>query len=314
MIIRYPALTILAFFIAIVLAINATIAAEPELTTSVSTDAVRVAETFTLDITVHADQGTKVVFPEGQVKLGPFDVRDIKDMFDIPVEGDANSRTWTRTFTLDTIETGDLQVPPINIQVQSPPDRSRNDLQSVAQQLTTNSVLVRVASVLEDRSDPTKFRDIESVVDVAIPEASTSSVPWAAGGAALTAIALFVGTVVRRRRQWTTPLKWAVVQLDSLDPYAQEVTHQLSQIVREFLVQQFEVSETGNTPQEILNQLQEQKKLAATAGERLKCLFEIADKTKFAGLCLSPEGLASAIKDSRSMVKQIADDTITAGS
>ncbi len=138
-----------------------------------STDSVQVAEPFTLDVTVTAPVGAKVTFPAIADKIGDFDVRDSQDVFDVPAD---DARTWTRHLTLESITTGDLQIPPIDVQVNEG---------GKATLVPSQPVTIRVASVLEDRSDPTKYRDIQSVVDVDVPVVRSNTwVWWTLGGAA----------------------------------------------------------------------------------------------------------------------------------
>jgi hypothetical protein len=167
--------------------------------------------------------------------------------------------------------------------------------------------------VLEDRSDPTKFRDIESVIDLTIPTVETSSVAWwALGGFSFMAAALAIGMVVSRRDKWMTPNQWATARLDQLEHAIQmqsaereDATMQLSNIVRDLLLMQFNIPESGRTPQELLKKLHSQKRLDKATVNQLGELFILADKAKFAGLHLSPEGLQSAIKDTRGLIQSI---------
>ncbi|QDS96517.1 hypothetical protein FF011L_53290 [Roseimaritima multifibrata] len=279
---------------------STTFASDPTVTAVASADQVQVAEPFTLEITVEANQGSKVTFPEGQTALGDFDVRDTSDAFDIPSADDPGKRTWTRVLKLESLAAGELQIPPMNIQV------GENGKVAL---LATQPVRVRVASVLEDRADPTQFRDIESVVDVSIPENNRNSmVSWGTGIAGLAALALLVGVAVQRRRRWTTPLAWAREQFDALDPADEFVLAKLSHVAREFLVMQFEMPETGSTPQEITARLLTESQIDAKTCDRFNELFDLADKSKFAGLQLSPDESARAIGDSRTLIEQLAND------
>lgn len=296
---RPNAMALLALTAALCFA-STSFASEPTVTAVVSADQVQVAEPFTLEVTVEANQGSKVTFPRGQTALGDFDVRDTSDAFDIPSVDDPKKRKWTRVLKLESLSAGELQIPPMNIQV------GENGKVAL---LATQPISVRVASVLEDRADPTQFRDIESVVDVSIPETERNSmVSWGIGIAGLAALALLVGVAVQRKRRWTTPLAWASDQFDALDPADEFVLAKLSQIAREFLVMQFEIPETGSTPQEITAGLLTDTKIDAETCDRFNKLFDLADKSKFAGLQLSPEESARAIGDSRTLIEQLANE------
>lgn len=276
----------------------------PSVSASVSANSVQVVEPFTLNIRVQVDQGARVAFPELQNKLGQFEIRDVEDAFDVPHASDTSLRTWTRSFTLESIETGDLQIPPLSLQVTQAGETS---------QLTTQPIAVRVVSVLEDRSDPSQFHDIQSVVDIALPEPRPMRVvPWTALAViSLLAVALSIGLVAYRRRGWTTPHSWAASRIDVLALDSPNVADQLSQILREFLMLQFEMSGTGSMArgrpaQEIIQTLLDQHKITASTGQRLSRLFDVTDQVKFAGLHLSSEEIASAVVSARELLAELA--------
>lgn len=281
-----------------------TSAGQPVVSAFVSEDSVQVVEPFTLNISVQADQGAKVNFPELQNRLGVFEIRDIQDAFDVPDAHNVNLRNWTRTLTLESVDTGDLHIPPLNLQVTQGGSTT---------QLTTQPIAVRVASVLEDRSDPTKFRDIQSVVDVPLPEPpATRGIPWAAVATlSLLGLALCVGAIAYRRRQRITPQTWALRQIEALNPDSPKLAEQLSQIIHEFLMLQFEMPDTGSlgrgrSAQEIVQSLFDQHRIEALVAERVRALVDLTDQAKFAGLRLSPEETKSAIADARELVISLA--------
>ena len=166
-------------------------------TTRTSHTTVQVAEPFTFELTVTAPAGSRVDFPSIGASLGEFDVTDQLMRTDVPSENDVNQRTWTQQLTLESIVTGDLEIPSLEIQV-----RRDADIQT----LKTEAVPVRVASVLEDRADPTKFRDIQSVVDIATPEpVSRAWVWWTLGGCGGITAAALLFVAAAKRKTWMTP-------------------------------------------------------------------------------------------------------------
>ncbi len=294
-----------------VITLNQAAAQQPgSLIARTSTSSVRVAEPFTLEFTVTAPAGAKVTFPSTAEKLGDFDVVDRQDLFDIPDATTADARTWTRRLTLESIVTGQLSIPSIEVQVSG---------QKGSQVIRSNPIAVQVVSVLEDRGDPTKFRDIQSVVDVSVPTThSRGWLWWTMGGAAALALLAAAGLVLSRRGQWVTPREWALQELDELEKSldsatidSEAIASKLSKIVRDYLQLQFAIPETGGTTQELVRSIESNQQLAAEITNQLRELFTLADKVKFAGLQLSPEGLASAIKGSRDLVQRIADASQT---
>ncbi|MCA9170134.1 MAG: hypothetical protein KDB23_20800, partial [Planctomycetales bacterium] len=124
---------------------------------SASKSNVQVAEPFAVELTVVAPEGTQVTLPPVAAQLGEFDVVDHHDIADVPVAG--GQRIWTRRLTLESIVTGKWEVPVMDIQTRTG---------STAQIVRSEPIPIHVASVLEGRADPSKFRDIHSVVDLPV--------------------------------------------------------------------------------------------------------------------------------------------------
>jgi hypothetical protein len=285
-------------------------ASAADVSATVSKSAVQVAEPFTLELTVQVPAGTRVVFPTMADRLGEFDVIDSQDLFDIPDAVASDLRNWTRRLTLESIVTGDLEIPPIEIQV-SDQDGSRATV--------SHPLPVRVISVLEDRSDPTQFRDIQSVVDVEVPEAaSPARLWWAIGGVSGIACAFALAMLIRRGKQWLTPKQWALQQLDQLGETVkaepadtQSVSVELANIIRDYLQLQFGFPEAGRTLQELIDLVESRGAAKQEVIKSLRALSSVADKAKFAALDLSPAGLNSLVAGSRQIVEQLADDAET---
>ncbi len=295
------------------LAASCTVAAavEPTIATKASTTTVRVAEPFTVSWTVVAPTGSKVTFPNRGKQLGDFDILNTSDQFDIPQAGSTTERTWTRRMTLETVQTGDLQIPELEIQIQGTNGKSTKESEAAR----TQPLTIRVASVLEDRADPTQFRDIESVVDVNVPvEHPRNSLGWtlaaAAGGLALLAA---TGVVVLRKRGRVTPKTWALNELADLElatstgtVSVEASTIQISDILRGFLLLQLNIDEAGLTSHEVLQKVESEHHVERDIASRIGTLFSLADDAKFAGLPPSERELNVAIEQSRELIQTIA--------
>jgi hypothetical protein len=279
----------------------------PGVVAKVSKTSVQVAEAFSLTLTVSAPSGSRVTFPATVGKLDDFDVIDTQDSFDIPDATALEERTWTRRLTLESIVTGERIISPLEFQV-----RSDKGLQV----LRSEPIAVRVTSVLEERADPTQFRDIQSVIDVAVPtKTSNAWLWWTVGGSVGLACFAAMGLALSRRNRWVSPKEWAMQELDELESsidyhtVGDETTAlPLSKIVRDYLLMQFAIPESGLTPQEIVRWIESNHSVDGQAIAKLNELFGLADKAKFAGFQISPAGLKSAISDSRDLVQRIARD------
>lgn len=267
---------------------------------STSTTNVRVAEPFSVKLIVSAPEGTQVTLPPVAEKLGEFDVLDHHDMADVPDAG--GQRTWTRRLTLESIATGDLTVPAIEVQ-------TRNG--STSQIVRSEPVPLHVASVLEARADPTKFRDIRSVVDLQVPQTrhSTAWVWWVGGSLGGLTLAAATLALVVRRKHWLTPAEWANQQLDNLKHSnalrrgdTEAATSELSAILRDYLQMQFEISAPTQTTRELLDTIKHRSLLSSEQVSRFQQLFDSTDLAKFAGLHMTVGELDAEIERARELV------------
>lgn len=286
-------------------------AAAPTVTFHASATSVRVAEPLTVEWTVVARRGAKVIFPEAGDQLGDFDVLEASNQFDIPLADAGEERAWTRRMTLETIFAGDQQIPELEIQVHEAGD-SPDD----STVLRTQPHTIRVTSVLEDRADPTVFRDIETVVDVELnapKERSTGWRWWALGGAGGLAVLALASAIVTRRRRGVPPVRWAITELDelkaSLDHAPADVSAtilRLSDIVEDFLLSELDIPESGHTAHEVIDAMDSRRSIDPASIQRLNDLFTLADRAKFGGLQPSNTDLENAIEDARELVYIIA--------
>ncbi len=287
-----------------------TLAADFTVTENVSKRSVQVAEPFTIEWSVTAAEGAKVTFPATGKQLGEFDVLAITDLFDIPSDNGTETRSWTRRMTLETIHTGELNIPELEIQV------SDSNGSHVVQ---SKPIMINVASVLEDRSDPTQFRDIQSVVDVALPVTHSSSwVFWTMGGISGLAVLAIAGLLLTRRVTYLTPELWAMEQLDELEKLIQAGTTtselaalEVSRIAQKFLQFQLGLPESEETTQELLHEVKLSECVSDEVIERLNTLFMLTEQAKFAGLKLNPADYQSVVRDTRKLIQRISVETKT---
>ena len=277
------------------------------ITASGSASTVQVAEPLTLELTVVAPVGSTVDFSSVGDSLGNFDVIDVVDRADVPAANDVNQRSWTRRLTLESIVTGDLQIPALEINVR------RN---GESQTLKSEVIPIRVTSVLEDRADPTKFRDIHSVVDVPVPQSAANVwLWWALGGCGGLAAVAALLMAFSKRRTWMTPKAWAIRELGQLRNSnamqatdSERVTEKLTSILRDYLELQFDFSAPVQTTKELLQELDNGKYMDAATASRFAQLFENSDLARFAGVQLTQAELSSAIDDAQRLIEQTSSE------
>ncbi len=279
----------------------------------VSKSSVQVAEPFRVTMKVTAPKGSSVTFPPPMAKLGAFEVLKYGDALDIPTEKDEELRNWTRTWTLESIDTGPISIPSLQIQV---------GFEGQTGFLETESIDIQVQSVLEDRADPMKFRDIHSVIDLPVREPRSNTwVGWILGGAAGLALAAAGTFALVRRTRWLTPLQWATRELAELrdskslwqaDAESQSnITRKVSSILREYLEMQFDIAAPMQTSDELLRSIDKDGVLNGETVSHLTTAFALADQVKFAGLQLSETELSELFDESQSLVDQIAETRLT---
>lgn len=280
------------------------------LTSNVSSTTVQVAEALTLELIVTASVGSKVDFPSIGTSLGKFEVIDQVDRLDVPSADNPMQRTWTLWLTLESIVTGDMEIPSLEIQIRG----SGGKIQT----LRSDPAPIHVISVLEDRADPTQFRDIKSVVDMELPDRPAASYGWlwwTLGTASGVALAAMVYVAVRKRKAWLLPNVWAVRELDQLrssDAFksasSELVAENLTTILRDYLELQFDIASSFQTTGELLQRIRSNQFLNAATIHEYTEFFENADLARFAGLRLSPTELAKALDDAQRLIEKTTND------
>ncbi|MFK7770051.1 MAG: BatD family protein [Mariniblastus sp.] len=278
----------------------------PEISATVSRNSVQVAEPFSLEIQCVAPAMSKVVFPPEAKQIGDFDVIEVSDAFDVPGSSSDGLRTWTRKMTLESIVTGRLEIPAVEIQVSV---TGRYD------GLSTKPLEIEVLSVLEDRPDPTSFRDIKPLVELELAEEKTTAWRWWAGGIIgltfLAGCALFA----TRFRNRLTPQQWATEQLNKIEFESREqdgkakaeyVTGRVASVVRDFLEMEFAIPASTLTTSELVEAVHARQIGQTETRDAMRELFAIADQAKYAGLSLSSQRIDAVSEEARELIREIA--------
>jgi hypothetical protein len=281
------------------------------ITASTSVASVQVAEPFSMEVKCVAPVGTNVSFPAVMEQLGEFDVIDHHDAFDVPLDSSTKQRCWTRQMTLESIVTGTLTVPAIEVQVSN---------QTETKRLASNPLEINVLSVLEDRPDPKNFRDVKPLVDVELESVTSYGwVGWTLGGLAGGSLLAWATIAFVRRRQFITPAQWAKREFDLLEQSAgspreagglidsEYFACQLSSIFREYLELQLEIAAPSQTTRELLAAVRTTAGFDDEIANRIGQLLALADRAKYAGIDLSETQQRGAIEEGRNLVNQIAN-------
>ena len=260
---------------------------KPQISIRADRTSVQIADPLEVIIKATASNEASVQFPAVPQQLGPFEVIDHRDLLGVPSESNDGTSTWTRRITVETLETGKLQIPPIEVVVRTPDQPPLR--------LVNAPLSIDVASVLEPASDPAKFADIQDLIDV--PEPTGGSYQWivwaAAGGIGLAALAAGALFVFRGRTNWTTPADWAIAEIADLNPNSSQSFARLEQIVRTYIEEEFHVPATSYSPRELQKELVQ---IGASENNSLRLgeFLAKAEQTKYAGLTVSDTEYASA--------------------
>lgn len=282
---------------------------------SMSTTSVRVAEPFRVTYELTSPSEKSLVWPAVADQLGPFDVINSQDLFEIPVD---SGRMWRRTLTLESIQSGALEIPSLTVNIVS--SDSNNIQAKPIEVIKIAAQPVTITSVLEGRADPTQFRDIQSVVDVEVPVKENSQwTIWgmtSLGSIALACIALVILAV---RGRSITPEKWVLQQLDALSESVGEnrvENHQkiteLTDIAKRFLALQYDIPTSQQTTHELSQMLADQNIGSTQVQDDLNNVLSLADEAKFAGLNLSVDELQAAIQTVRGSVSELSKPLVPA--
>jgi hypothetical protein len=277
-----------------------------KLSASVNKDVAHVAEPIRLVLEVEAPRGTQIELPQLAGQLGNFEVRGSERTKDIPAAHGAESRRWLLEATLETIKSGELTIPPLDVHYTTDSEAT------TFKTLRSKPIPVRITSVLENRANPMKFRDIKDAVDVAVPELhSYAWLGWTvAGVGAATVLALLTLIVVKRRRA-PSPAEWALAMIAELEQLtimnaadAEAAHNEVVDVVREFFELEFNLPTLSRTTREFLSQAAKVVGLGQTARDRLASLASIADDIKYARLGVGEQQAREALEQAKAFIDE----------
>jgi len=273
------------------------------LTASVDRVSARIAERITLSVTAVSPQGIALNFPPVRKKLGDLEVVHSKDTFDIPV---TEGRQWTRVYQLESLVSGAFEIPPIAIGYT---DRRKGMPQHGT--IQSQTIPIRITSVLEGRADPLKFGDIKGVVDLPTePKSSATQVAWVLSGIGGMALAGLVFALWRMRQRQPAADRWALDELRQLEqsPCRQdgefhELYFRLTEIVRGYVQRRFGISAPQWTTGEFMKWLRDYNTFSESQKTALAEFLNTADLIKFA--CMEPNGeeVAAAFSKARDFIR-----------
>lgn len=277
---------------------------EARITTSVDKTTASVAEPIQLKLVFQAPQGSRVEWPALDKKRGPLDLTHVTKSNDVPSATSSSLREWVLQLTLDSIKTGDLAIPPIDIRYAP---NAKADFQSIQ----SSPLQIHISSVLEDRADPSRFRDIKQTVDIPVaPTNSSKWMIWTAGGTTAAVALLLVAIAAKRRSRGPAPSAWALASIEEIErmaPTQADMTSRFNgvvDIVREYLGLEFGFDTLSQTTAEFLTAAADEIDLPTQTTERLKWLASVADEIKFARLDIGTQHFQQAVAQSKALIAE----------
>lgn len=273
---------------------------------SVDRPSAQVADPVQLVVEVTAPQGTRVEMPRLPVEFGDFEARSRQTLRDIPDTATASDRQWVLKATLETLKTGAVQVPSLDVHFAT--DQSSSTFDTIR----SDPLNIQIASVLEDRADPTRIRDIKETIDVHVPAQQSSHwLGFALGGTAATLAAAATVFLLARHQRGPSPAEWALGQIDDLEQLLADdsvdtelVYNELVDVVREYFQLEYNVPTRTRTSGEFLTEAAATVELGETPRKRLASLVSVADDIKFARYGVGMSQIENAFADARAFVEE----------
>ncbi|TWT38975.1 hypothetical protein [Blastopirellula retiformator] len=276
-------------------------------TATVDQETAQIAEPVTLTLKVDVPENVLVTLPQEQAKLGTFNVLGTQDAPDLPT---AEGRQWIRRYQLESLTPGEQSIPPITIAYSD--TRTASPTSDIAQ---SSPLSVTITSSLEGTPDPLQFRDIKGVVELPVDESPSNAWLYGSlGGGAVLALAGAALLVWPSRNGKRSPQAQALADLEALrrsDLLRAGQTEQfyvrLTNIVRNYVEQQFDIAAPKLTTDEFLDQAASGSVLHGQQRAMLRVFLSLADLVKFAQFEPDQSDANQAIDRARQFIQQTAD-------
>lgn len=206
--------------------------------------------------------------------LARFPRRDAFGDVDVRVDSDEPTRSigtdervaWTQSYTLSTLYSGELEIPPLVVAYARRPENP-DEPPRFENELAAGSIRLQVRSALTSQDAPTQPRDITETL--AIPPKPLSPAQWALIAAGLllaAAVVILAARSLKARLSRPPPPipaeSWALGELERLERenlvhrgQGREYYYRLTEIVREYIERKFGLAAPEMTTEEFLSTL-----------------------------------------------------------
>jgi len=272
---------------------------------------------FTLEVT--APDGFEVVLPKPGQTLGELRVRSCRDQAGVPVQ---QGRQWRQDYELETDVAGEFEIPALSVGYE---DRragrpAATQASQPSNEIESEAIKVKVASVLKGPFAPTEFGDIKGPVQ--LPWEWNRRWLWWVLPPGLAVAAIVAVRWLRRRRRpqpagepAVPPHIWALEQLQRLRGeqliernLVAEFYFRLTGIVRVYIERRFAVRAAEQTTEEFLIAAKDHLALGVRYGKLLADFLQASDLVKFARYQPRATEIDRAFGTAETFVRETAGD------
>ncbi|MCF8302774.1 MAG: hypothetical protein K9I94_05805 [Bacteroidales bacterium] len=282
---------------------------EVKAVSSLSKDSILIGDPVTMEITVEAPAGYKVFWPGiGDTLTGKIEVLE-KTPVDSSLSSGKNHKSYYRQLTITSYDSGYHAIPPVEFRYRQADDTTVNKVETDAQLLYVNIPQVDLAKDIKDIKDPMEA-----------PVTFRELLPYIGGGLLLILIAVAVWYWLKKRKKHEEqpvfikpkpkepPHRTALNKLEELmnkklwqSGKIKEYHTELTDILRRYIEDQFEVRAVEMTSDEILNAFRH--RLAKETYKMLEDTLKTADLVKFAKYQPMPEDHERSVKNAYEFVR-----------
>ena len=279
-----------------------------EVSASVDKDKVTIGDKITYTLTVKADKDIEIKFPEFAENLGGFAIKD----FGSSEKSWFKTKTYRQWYVLDTYVSGKYSIPEATI-------KYRKKGQEEYQEVSTDEITIEVESILESAEDKRDIREIAGPIGFPI------KIPWyvwvvlalivlAAG------IAFFLFKQKKTQSIFIPPRPAHEIAYEALEVLKQKeylkrrefklYYIELSDIVRRYLENRFNLRAPEMTTEEFLNSVKDNKALSYEHKSLLRDFLSHCDLVKFAKYEPAEKEANLSFESAKRLIDQTKDQSV----
>ena len=272
---------------------------------SVDKDKITIGDKITYTLNVKADKGIEIKFPEFAENLGGFAIKD----FGFSEKSWFKTKTYRQWYLIDTYVSGKYSIPEATI-------KYRKYGQKEWQEVSTDEITIEVESILESAEDKRDIREIAGPIGFPI---EIPRYVWVF--LALIALASGIAFFLFKRKKTQSILvpprpahevAYEALQALKQKEYLRRKEHklyyiELSDIVRRYLENRFNLRAPEMTTEEFLNSVKNNKALSYEHKSLLRDFLSHCDLVKFARYEPDEKEADLSFESAKKLIEQTKD-------